>query len=98
MFAGAETDRITYREYTVVLKALDALLFCYIFKGQSYLALQKLEQLTERVRESPGIWEILSTAMKTKSVLKAADKIRATDESGLDQLITDIFQSGTAKV
>lgn len=92
MFAGAETDRITYHGFTVILKALDVLLFCYIFKGQSYLALQKLEEFKERVRSTPAIWKTLIKVMKTDSVLKRVDDIGAKDEIGLNQLITDIFQ------
>ncbi|MFQ6125676.1 MAG: tetratricopeptide repeat protein [Candidatus Heimdallarchaeota archaeon] len=93
VFAGAETDRITYQEYTVVLKALESLLFCYIFKGQSYLALQKLERLIEQVQASPSIWEILKTMMKSDATLKTIEDIGVVGEPGLNQMVLEIFQA-----
>lgn len=93
VFAGAETDRITYQEYTVVLKALESLLFCYIFKGQSYFALQKLERLIERVQASPGILEVLNAMIKTDAPLKVIEDIGVADEPGLNQIVMEIFQA-----
>lgn len=35
-------DRAKYGEYTVLMKSVDPFLVCYLFKGQSFLAKQKL--------------------------------------------------------
>lgn len=92
VFAEEEgIDRVMYHGYTVVVKPLDAMLVCYMFKGYSYLALQKLEQFVEGVQSSSKIWATLSTGTKTDSALKAVEVSGTVAEPGLHQLITEIF-------
>ena len=84
MFVGAETDRITYRRYTVILKAPDALLVCYIFKDHLYLAILKLEQFIERV---------LTDAARCRALTEVQQKSRVLGLSALQALIAEVFQS-----
>ncbi|MFQ5819890.1 MAG: tetratricopeptide repeat protein [Candidatus Heimdallarchaeota archaeon] len=84
-------DRVMYHGYTVVVKPLNSMLICYMFKGYSYLALQKLEQFVEGVQASSEIWETLSTGTKTDAALKAVEVSGTVAEPGLHQLITEIF-------
>jgi len=98
VFSGSETNRIMYEEYTVVLKALDAFLFCYIFQGHSYLALQKLDQFIVRVRESAEMWKALITSAKTDSALKTVEARGAVEDSELHRLIIEIFASQSAEI
>ncbi len=58
-------DRIKYKEFTFVMKPSDDIIFCYIFKGHSYYAIQKLETFVNNVKETPNVWEIFDYFVKT---------------------------------
>jgi len=77
-------DRIMYEEYTVAVKPLETMLTCYIFKGHSYVALQKLEQFIESVRMNAVLWNDLTEAQQ---------KSRVFTSSVLQELIAEVFQS-----
>lgn len=68
----------------VALKTRASFLFCYIFKGQLYVALQKLEQFIEDVLTNATIWGILTEAQQKGRVLAF---------SALQPLVEDVFQS-----
>lgn len=53
-------DRIVYKEYILAMKMRESMMFCYAFKGQSYTALQKLDQFMERIQGNPAIWDIIT--------------------------------------
>ncbi|MHA2363958.1 MAG: tetratricopeptide repeat protein [Candidatus Hodarchaeales archaeon] len=55
-------DGIKHKDYTLLMKPIDNLLGCYVFKGQSYFALQKLRKFTEFVKTSDIAVDILSEA------------------------------------
>jgi len=82
--ASGSIDRIMYEDYTVAVKALEDLLFCYIFQGPSYLALKKLEQFMVHIREDAVQWHILGEARKIR---------RALAPNTLQVLIAEVFQS-----
>jgi len=48
-------DRIKIGEFTVLLRNLESFSVCYVFKGQSYSAGQKLNNFIESVKENPKI-------------------------------------------
>ncbi|UCG02236.1 MAG: tetratricopeptide repeat protein [Candidatus Heimdallarchaeota archaeon] len=50
-------EGIKHREYTILMNPTDQLLCCYVFKGPSYYALQKLKNFSETVKVSDAIWE-----------------------------------------
>ena len=77
-------DRIMYDEYTVAIKVLDAMMFCYVFKGHSYLALQKLEQFMSHIRTDAARWKILTMARQEGRII-----IPKT----LQDLVAEVFQS-----
>ncbi|MFQ5980938.1 MAG: tetratricopeptide repeat protein [Candidatus Heimdallarchaeota archaeon] len=62
-------ERIMFQEYTISLKALQSKIFCYVFKGQSYSALRKLDQFMERIQASSSINEGLARLLRTGMVL-----------------------------
>jgi hypothetical protein len=58
---------------------------CYVIKGQSYPALQKLTRFTRAIRENSEIWQALEKSVKT-SVMLELDKPPA-----LKTVINEIF-------
>ncbi|MHA2122393.1 MAG: tetratricopeptide repeat protein [Promethearchaeota archaeon] len=63
-------DRIKIDENTILINPVDPFLACYIIKGQSYPALQKLSRFTEAIKENSEIWQALNKAVKTSEMLE----------------------------
>ncbi|MFW9875704.1 MAG: hypothetical protein ACFFG0_21585 [Candidatus Thorarchaeota archaeon] len=49
-------DRIRIGENTILINPVESFLTCYVIKGQSYPALQKLTRFTDAIRENSEIW------------------------------------------
>jgi len=62
-------ERIKHKEYTFVLKPEESFLFCYVFKGNSYYAMQKLEQFIQKVKEQTEIWQIFLNFAETGMIV-----------------------------
>ncbi|MFW9824522.1 MAG: hypothetical protein ACFFE4_16380 [Candidatus Thorarchaeota archaeon] len=62
-------DRIRIGENTILVNPLEQFLVCYVIKGQSYPALQKLTRFTEAIRENSAIWQALNKSVKTSEML-----------------------------
>ncbi len=58
---------------------------CYLFKGQTYPATQKLTRFTEQIQNITSIWQTLEKFYKTSQVLELKDN------PSLESLITEIF-------
>jgi len=84
-------DRIMYEDYTVAVKVHTTLMFCYIFQGPSYGALQKLDQFRIRVQEIPDLHRPLTTPTPLEQKSKALGPLDALVEMELEQLIAEIF-------
>lgn len=80
-------DRIVYKEYILALKMLDSITFCYAFKGQSYSALQKLDQFMEKIYASPSIWNAFAQDIVISQDMTPEEKTEIEDH------IRDIFYS-----
>jgi tetratricopeptide (TPR) repeat protein len=63
-------DRIRIGENTILINPIESFLACYVIKGQSYLALQKLARFTEAIRENTDIWQTLNKSVKTSEMLE----------------------------
>jgi tetratricopeptide (TPR) repeat protein len=63
-------DRIRIGENTILINQVELFLTCYIIKGQSYPALQKLTRFTEAIRENTEIWQALNKSVKTSEMLE----------------------------
>ncbi|MFW9915126.1 MAG: tetratricopeptide repeat protein, partial [Candidatus Thorarchaeota archaeon] len=87
VFSGSGAiDRIQYQEYTVASKILESMMFCYMFKGQSYSALQKLDQFMEEIQTISPVWGGLTRALRTGQTLDEPEEMQ------LGEMITGIFQ------
>ncbi|MHA1941975.1 MAG: tetratricopeptide repeat protein [Promethearchaeota archaeon] len=62
-------DRIKFGENRILLKPLEDFSVCYLFKGQSYPALQKLTTFTKAIKENSEIWQALEKSVKTSEML-----------------------------
>lgn len=78
-------DRIRVGENTILINPVESFLACYVIKGQSYPALQKLTRFTEAIRENSEIWRALNKSVKTSEMLEL-DK-----PPGLKTVIDEIF-------
>ncbi len=56
---GGSIERIKHQEYTLLLKVENPLLFCYVYKGQSFSAIQKLDKIISELKKSITIWHAL---------------------------------------
>ncbi|KKK43594.1 MAG: hypothetical protein Lokiarch_25780 [Candidatus Lokiarchaeum sp. GC14_75] len=55
---------------TILINPVEPFLTCYVIKGQSYPALQKLTRFTEVIRENPEIWQALNKSVNTSEMLE----------------------------
>ncbi len=75
-------ERIKHEENTLLLKNVDPYLFAYVFQGQSYSAMQKLEKFITVVKESP-LWNDISKIRSTGR----SDKVN----KAMDEEISKVF-------
>jgi tetratricopeptide (TPR) repeat protein len=63
-------DRIKVGENTILIHPIEAFLTCYVIKGQSYPALQKLTRFTKAIKEHSEIWQTLNKSVQTSEMLE----------------------------
>jgi tetratricopeptide (TPR) repeat protein len=63
-------DRIKVKENTILINPVEKFLVCYVIKGQSYPALQKLSRFSETIRKNSEIWQALNKSVKTSEMLE----------------------------
>ncbi len=76
-------EKIQHQEYTLLLKIENPLLFCYVYKGQSFTAVQKLNQLIQRLKNTENLWNVL-----TKN---HGEQINSVDKEGIGQIAEQTF-------
>ncbi len=62
-------DRIKFKDHIILLKIVDPLSVCYVIKGQSYPAQQRLNEFTQGIKNNQKIWKTLNQSIKTGYVL-----------------------------
>ncbi|MBD3189277.1 MAG: tetratricopeptide repeat protein [Candidatus Heimdallarchaeota archaeon] len=78
-------ERIKHGEFTLLIKSKSRVIFCYVFKGQSYSASQKLEEFVQDIYKSKDLWHKLNSL--------GTDKVLTTKEvSFIDKTIEKQFQ------
>jgi len=78
-------DRIRLESYTLLLRLEGPFTYCYVFKGQSYSALQKLTKFIESAPQKPSVWVPLLEVTKTGRTLSS------DAQASLDGLLEEIF-------
>ncbi|MCG3226595.1 MAG: tetratricopeptide repeat protein [Candidatus Heimdallarchaeota archaeon] len=86
--APGNIERIKHQEYNLIIKAHEKMLFTYVYKGQSYSALSKLNNFVELIRTTKLVWEALDEAVEKPfslneiietTLIKKADLIFVTN-------------------
>lgn len=85
-FFSEEFDRAKFGQYTVLMEPMPNFSICYLFKGQTFLAAQRLAKFAERIQNTKDIWETLEKYHKACQVLE----LKTTPL--LKSLITEIFK------
>jgi tetratricopeptide (TPR) repeat protein len=86
-FFSKGLDRVKFGDEMMLMESIDAFSFCYLFKGQSYSAKQKLTKFAEEVQNDTSLWQSLEQHYKTSQILELKECPR------LESLITEIFMS-----
>jgi len=78
-------DRAIFGEFTILMNAISPFIICYLFKGQSFLAQQRMKQFIDTLQTDKKIWETI------KKYYKAHRLIQETDVPSLDHLVNEVF-------
>ena len=54
-----QLDRIMYQNHTIMFKVIDRLLFCYVFRGQSYSARKRMHRILQKIKSMRDAWNSL---------------------------------------
>ncbi|MHA2281395.1 MAG: tetratricopeptide repeat protein [Promethearchaeota archaeon] len=66
-------DRVKFGQNTVLMNPVEDFSICYLFKGQSYPAKQRLTKFSEQLQKNEAIWEVLKKFDKTSQVAEVND-------------------------
>jgi hypothetical protein len=78
-------DRAKFGEDTILMESVEQFSVCYLFKGQTYPAIQKLSQFKVKIENSTPLLQTLEKLYKTSQVLELQDN------PFLESLIEEIF-------
>lgn len=86
-FFSKELDRVKFGDEMMLMESIGSFSFCYLFKGQTYLARQKLTKFTEEIQNNSSLWQSLEQHYKSSQILKLKES------PPLESVITEIFTS-----
>ncbi len=75
-FFSQGLDRAKFGEDTLLLESIDSFLICYLFKGQTYSAKQKLKFFSEALNNDNHTIEALKRAVSNRKIIDASDNHR----------------------
>lgn len=78
-------DRIKIGDNLILIKPVEQFLVCYVIKGQSYPALQRLTRFSDAIKWNTEISEALNKSMKTGEMLEL------NNPSSLGDVVNEIF-------
>jgi hypothetical protein len=79
-------DRVMFGEYTLLLISISPFFICYIFKGQSYSAQQRVGVFVEKMRNDDLTWETFNKFYQLNK------EVQLKDVPTLQPLIKEIFE------
>lgn len=82
---AAQLDRISFGDNTILISPIENKSLCYVIKGQSYLAQQKLEELKTKISENADLLNTLDSAIRKNLMLSP------TKAPALDGIIKQVF-------
>ena len=78
-------DRAVFGQYTLLMMPVQSFFACYIFKGYSYYARQKIKNFLDAIQNDNVVWQSLN------SYLQKSKSVQIDDIPSLRSLITEIF-------
>ena len=78
-------NRANFGEYTIIMDSISPFLVCYLFKGQSYLAQQKLKSFIDNFKKDENIWKTFN------KFNQACRVVQLKNVPSLGPLIKEIF-------
>jgi len=78
-------DRAKFGDYTILMQPIAAFSVCYLFKGQTYLAKQKLTQFIEKIHNSSSLKQKLIKFSKSNRMIQPGE------DDSLESIIFNIF-------
>ncbi len=82
-------DRAKFGEYTLIMKSVSPFLVFYLFKGQSYLAQNKMQTFLEEMKRNEDIWQTF------QNFYQRNQEVQISDIPPLDDLLTQTFLSNS---
>ncbi len=84
-FFAKGLDRAKFGDDLILIQSVGPFSICYLFKGQTYPATQRLTQFIEKIQKTTSIWHTLENFYQTSQVLDLKDS------PSLKSLISEIF-------
>ncbi|MHA1986402.1 MAG: hypothetical protein ACW98D_07180 [Promethearchaeota archaeon] len=78
-------DRASFGEYTLLMNSVKPFLMCYVYKGQSYPAQQRLRHFIDKFKRNNEIWSVFDKYIQTNQ------EVQLEDVPSLDSLIKEVF-------
>jgi len=78
-------DRAKFGDYMLIMDSVGSFSICYLFKGQTYRAKQKLTKFTRSMENTVSIWGVFKNFHKTHQT------IILSENPSLESLIKEIF-------
>jgi len=88
-FFSKGLDRAKFGDDMMLMESISSFSFCYLFKGQTYLAKQKLIKFIEEMQNNSSLWQSLEDHYEASQVLELKESPQ------LESLITEIFPSNS---
>jgi len=80
-------ERIKHNEYNMIIRSFDSLSLCYIFKGQSFSAMQHVNKIINYMQKDPHLWKELS------SNIDSSKPLTKQNLALLNKIINNVFLS-----
>ncbi|MFX1242656.1 MAG: tetratricopeptide repeat protein, partial [Promethearchaeota archaeon] len=78
-------NRASFGEYTLLMNSLSPFLMCYVYKGQSYSAQNRIKSFINEIKSNNELWEVINKFFQMNR------KIHIRDIPSLESLIQEIF-------
>ena len=78
-------DRASFGEHTLLMNSVTPFLFCYLFKGQSYSAQQRIRYFIEELQDNKNAWQTF------RDFYRSNKEIQINDIPSLEPLINKFF-------
>jgi hypothetical protein len=78
-------ERASFGNYTLIMKPIVNFLVCYLFQGQSYSALKRIEKFIEEIEKNKEVLEKFNEYRTTNRMIKLENLPK------LSSIITQIF-------